>query len=59
MEKVLEWVGEDGAILGMDFPWYGVEQYRLDIKQVRQLSISEQGKSNILGGNLAALLGLA
>ena len=57
-EKILEWVGEDGAILGMDFPWYGVEQYRHDIETVRRLNISEQGKENILGGNLTALLGL-
>jgi predicted TIM-barrel fold metal-dependent hydrolase len=57
-EKVLEWVGEDGAILGMDFPWYSAQQYRHDIDTVRRLNISDEGKSAILGGNLAALLGL-
>ena len=58
-EKVLEWVGEDGAILGMDFPWYSVEQYPYDIEWVRKLNISEERKRKILGGNLAALLGMA
>lgn len=57
-DKVLRWVGEDGAILGMDFPWYGTSQYRYDIEMVHKLNISEEGKRKILGGNLAALLNL-
>ena len=54
----LEWVGVDAAILGLDFPWYGPQQHVYDVEWVRKLDISEEAKGKILGGNLAALLGI-
>ena len=60
-ERALMWIGEEAAILGMDFPWMGSgpEQYQHDKQFVRNLQVSERAKQMILGDNLARLLGEA
>ena len=57
-ERALLLIGEEAAIVGMDFPWgSGPEQYQHDIQFVHNLRISEKAKQMLLGGNLARLLG--
>jgi len=60
-EKVMDLincVGADKLIYGLDFPWNSPETNKKDIKTIRALDISEKEKENILGGNIANLLGL-
>jgi len=49
-------VGSDTLIFGLDFPWNDKEQTRKDIEIIMGLDISEDDKSNILCGNLLKLL---
>lgn len=59
-EKVMDLVncvGADKLIYGLDFPWNSAEINEQDIKIIRSLDIADTEKEKILGGNLAALLG--
>ncbi len=58
LERVIDFIGEDAMILGLDFPHFTAEQFELVIQEVRKLNISEEGKQNILGGNISRLLGI-
>lgn len=45
-------LGEDMPIYGLDFPYNPVELVRDDLRQLRQLDLSEQGFAKLFGGNL-------
>ena len=54
---LVDGVGADKLIYGLDFPWNSPETNRRDIEIIRSLNIAETDKDKILGGNLAALVG--
>ncbi len=61
LEKVADLVrcvGAERLIYGLDFPWNSAAVNKRDIEQIRGLDIPDAAKEKILGGNLAALLGL-
>ena len=60
-EKVMhliDCVGADKLIYGLDFPWNSAETNKRDIEIIRSLDISEIAKEKILGGNLVNSLGV-
>ncbi len=60
-EKVadlIDCVGADKLIYGLDFPYNSAETSKEEIEIIRHLSIPEADKQKILGGNLSALLGI-
>ncbi len=60
-EKIMDLVdciGADKLIYGLDFPWNSAETNRQDIEIIRSLDIEETAKKKILGGNLSKLLGV-
>lgn len=60
-DKVMDFircVGANKLIYGLDFPWNSAETNRRDIEIIRAFDIEDDAKENILGRNLASLLGL-
>lgn len=60
-EKVMDLVdcvGADKLIYGLDFPWHSAKTNKQDIETIQALDIAEKEKEDILGVNLANLLGL-
>lgn len=56
VEALLHMTSDELCIFGLDFPYNGKEKINEAIAAIEQLSISEQAKQNILGGNLARIL---
>lgn len=54
--ELVECVGADKLIYGLDFPWNSPETNKRDIELIRGLDIPETAKERILGGNLRDLL---
>ena len=55
LQKALDSFGAQRLILGSDTP-YGAESLRKNIERVKALTLSEEKKSMILGGNLQRIL---
>jgi predicted TIM-barrel fold metal-dependent hydrolase len=55
---LVDCVGADKLIYGLDFPWNSAETNRRDIEIIRSLDIAGTAKEEILGGTLSNLLGL-
>lgn len=53
---IINCLGPESLIFGLDFPWNNAESNRRDIEIIRALDISEEAKAKILGGNLCTLL---
>jgi len=58
LHKALRYFGARRLVLGSDTP-YGIDTLRSNIQRVRALSISEEEKALILGGNLQRVLHLS
>lgn len=58
IEEMIQGLGAQRFIFGLDFPWNSVESNQRDLAFIRALDISSEDKEMILGGNLARLLGL-
>ena len=56
--ELVQCVGAEKLIYGLDFPWNSAEINKLDIQTIKGLDVPEAAKSMILGGNLAELLSL-
>jgi predicted TIM-barrel fold metal-dependent hydrolase len=55
--ELVECVGADKLIYGLDFPWNSAATNKRDIEIIKNLNIAAKDKEKILGGNLAALVG--
>jgi predicted TIM-barrel fold metal-dependent hydrolase len=55
--KAIRYFGAEKIILGSDTP-YGLDNLRINIERVKALPLSDQEKTNILGGNMQRILGL-
>ena len=58
VSDLISCVGAGKLIYGLDFPWNSAKTNKKDIETIRALDITEKEKEDILGGNLASLLGL-
>lgn len=54
--RVVEYVGPEAVIVGLDFPHHSNDEYRLLMDTVRNLPLSEAHKNLMLGGNVDAIL---
>jgi hypothetical protein len=60
-EELLALVDMDLArklIYGLDYPWGGAEQVRLDLHAIDRWPVEEEVQAGILGGTIASLMGL-
>ena len=57
MAQIVNCVGADKLIVGLDFPWNSPDRNRRDIEITMGLDIPHEAKEQILGGNLAKLVG--
>ena len=58
VQDLINCVGAEKLIYGLDFPWNSAETNRQDIELINSLDVTYTEKEKILGGNLTALLGL-
>ena len=56
--ELIDIVGADKLIFGIDFPWNDKQQTRKDIEIINSLDMPMQDKAKILEGNLTSLLGI-
>jgi hypothetical protein len=57
IETMLWQLGDRVIIYGLDFPYNGVDYVRRDLEVIRTMSIPEESKDRLLGGNLRELIG--
>ncbi len=57
IETILWQLGDRSCIYGLDFPYNGIDYIRRDLEVIRAMSVPEESKDRLLGGNLADLLG--
>jgi len=55
---LVQCVGAEKLIYGLDFPWNSAQSNKLDIQTIKDLDVPETAKSRILGGNLVDMLSL-
>ncbi len=58
LRTVIRQTGNDRSIFGLDFPFRNAATIQADIARIVGLEIPEEAKTAILGGTLAALLGV-
>lgn len=56
VEEFIERAGVDKFIFGLDFPWNTEDANKNDIKLIQNMSITQEDKDKLLGGNLCKLL---
>ncbi|MEM2955225.1 MAG: amidohydrolase family protein [Nitrososphaerales archaeon] len=55
LKRMIELLGIDRVMYGSDFPWFDWDQ---ELKAIKKVSISEEEKKKILGGNASRILGI-
>lgn len=58
LNDVVWQVGEEQLIFGLDFPYNGVAETKLALEMLAEIDLSDEGRRNVLGGNLARVLGI-
>ena len=59
LQDFIEIAGADNFIFGLDFPWHSAEVNKKDIELIQGMTISQESKAKILGGNICKLLGVS
>ncbi len=58
IEELVNIVGGNFLVYGMDFPWHTLAEQKRELKLLKGLAISGENKEKLLGGNLRRLLNI-
>lgn len=56
VEEIINQIGDDRTIYGLDFPYNDKEAIKRDLRIIKNLNISRESKMKLLGGNLQSLI---